>query len=115
MLRHLLAVYTSDREDGGWLGASFTIPLPHKLVTYADMFPLIKGKLATPEIITLITEEDLPSEDDFIDADTGELLDIKFHSVHYRNYGIEYDFEFPDGDMVTIHKEMDDIVLYDDY
>ena len=98
------------------LDAKVAIPLPDaETATYERAITYLMPILSSPEFINLLIE------DDHLDDDEFNGKPYRFKWCGYRNYALEYDFEYAGDededddeyeDVVTVRKNMDFIKIF---
>lgn len=113
-MKNALLIYTSDREDGGMLGFKCAFPLPEdKTKTYQEAIEFLLPTLQSKEVVDALIKDDCLDSDCFTEIEPRVDGDIKLVFCGYRNYCLEYEFEYigenPDfqGETEVVSKSMD--------
>lgn len=85
-------IFTRDREDGWLMGFKCTLEIPNYIETYEHAVNYLHPILSSEEFVESLIEEDC-LEDYF----RGYKFNLVF--CGYRNYGLEYEFEYA-GDII---------------
>lgn len=106
-MKAALLIYTSDREDGWLLGFVAAFPLYYEPKTYEDAIELVQSKLSSEEVLKQVIDKD-------VGGDSSKYSDYKCIFCGYRNYGLEYDFEYKGEEQgFVVHKSLDFIKIFD--
>ena len=98
-MQQALIIYSADREDVGMLGFKCALPLPdEKTKTYAEAIEYLLPTLQSDEFVKKLIDEDCLDSDIFTDVEERKPNDIKLVFCGYRNYSLEYEFEYVGSD-----------------